>query len=423
MAISSTVDEIGAMTEKLFETALGIAAPWFVAGVDFKAAERRLTIRIDFAPGSRFVVPGMDGKHPVHDTVPKHYRHLNFFQHECYLEVRTPRVKLPDGSVRQVEPDWAGKLAGFTLLFEALVLVLCREMTFTGVAKLVNLSVYRVMAICSRYIDSALSQADFSEVKDLAIDETSRARGQTYVTLAADAESRAVIFVTEGRGAETLERLAADLRTHGGDPERVESVSIDMSAAFQGVTDNLPNTRITFDKFHVIAYASAAIDKRRRIEQKTDPSLKGMRWKLLKDYHRLSTESRAELDRLLAALTTKCTARAWVYREHLREILDRKQINIARAMLRQWCTNVMRSKVEPMKEVARLIRNHMEGIVAWVQTRQTNGFLEAINGLFQAAKRKARGYVRFSTIHTVIFLLVGKLDFSKLNPHVATQPT
>jgi transposase len=106
----------------------------------------------------------------------------------------------------------------------------------------------------------------------------------------------------------------------------------------------------------------------------------------------------------------------------LREILDRKQINVVRTLLRQWCTNVLRSKVEPMKEVARMIRKHLEGIIAWAQTRQTNGFLEAINGLFQAAKRKARGYGRFSTIRTVIFLLAGKLDFSKLNPHVADRP-
>lgn len=75
----------------------------------------------------------------------------------------------------------------------------------------------------------------------------------------------------------------------------------------------------------------------------------------------------------------------------------------------------MRSKVEPMKEVAKMIRSHLEGIVAWARTRQTNGFLEAINGLFQAAKRKARGYGRFTTIRAVIFLLAGKLDFTKVN--------
>jgi hypothetical protein len=109
------------MTEMLFETALGIGAPWHVAGADFNAQARTLTIRVDFAAGSRFAVPGVAGERPVHDTVAKRYRHLNFFQHECFLEVRVPRVKLPDGAVRQIEAPWAGKLSGFTLLFEALV--------------------------------------------------------------------------------------------------------------------------------------------------------------------------------------------------------------------------------------------------------------------------------------------------------------
>ncbi|NIR60666.1 MAG: transposase, partial [Gammaproteobacteria bacterium] len=127
----------------------------------------------------------------------------------------------------------------------------------------------------------------------------------------------------------------------------------------------------------------------------------------------------AEIDTVVVKLTTRRTARAWVYREQLRQILDRKQINMVSAMLWQWCPHVMRSKVEPMKAVAKLIRNHFEGIIAWAQTRPTNAFLEALNGLFQSAKRRARGYGRFRTIRTVIFLLAGKLDFSRLNTHVA----
>ena len=124
----------------------------------------------------------------------KRYRHLNFFPARVFSVVRAPRVKLPDGSVRLVEPDWAGRLKGFTRLFKALV---------------------------------------------------------------ADAELRAVIFVTEGKDSATVERLAAKLRAHGGDPEKIESVSIDMSRAFiKGCEAHLPNARITFDKFHVIAQAS-----------------------------------------------------------------------------------------------------------------------------------------------------------------------
>jgi transposase len=108
------------MHNQLFEAALGIGKPWFVREVDFDATRKTLTVRIDFAAGTRFPAAGVAGVHPVHDTQTKRLRHLNFFRHECFLEVRIPRVKLPDGRVAQAAPDWIGKLAGFTLLFEAL---------------------------------------------------------------------------------------------------------------------------------------------------------------------------------------------------------------------------------------------------------------------------------------------------------------
>jgi transposase len=403
------------MHDRLFEVALGIAPPWSVVGVRFDEASKVLSVGIDFTAGSRFAVDGATGEHPVHDTVTKTYRHLNFFQHECVLEVRTPRVKLPDGRVHLVKPPFAGKLSGFTLLFEALVLMLAPQMPFAAVARIVGISAYRVLAICRRYVALALDTADFSDVKALAIDETSRARGHDYITLAADAAARRVLAVAEGREAKTVAAIAAELHAHGCPPESIESVSIDMSPAFiKGCTEQLPNARITFDKFHVVWHANAAVDKMRRIEQRADKSLKGMRWALLKDRASLRPEAAADLDALIARMTTVRTARAWVYKEQLRE---RKQINVVRAMLLHWCTCVMRSKVQPMKEVAAMVRRHLEGIVAWAQTRQTNGFLEALNGLFQAAKRRARGFATFDTIRTVIFLIAGKLDFAAVNPH------
>ena len=411
------------MTAKLFETALGIADPWTVASVEFDEKVKTLTVLIDFKTGTRFSISGHEGSHPVHDTVTKTYRHLNFFQHECHLQVRTPRVKLPSGSVRLVEPDFAGRLNGFTLLFEALILMLARQMPFAAVARIVGESPHRVLAVCQKYVEMACGLADYSGVRALAIDETSRARGHSYVSLAADADARRVLFVTEGRDAKTIERLAQYLGEHGCAAQNIESASIDMSPAFiAGVTQHLPSARITFDKFHVIAHASTALDQMRRIEQRTDKSLKGMRWTLLKDTARLKPQAAGDLDALIAKMTVKRTARAWIYKEQLREILQRKQIHVVRAMLLDWCTCVMRSKVEPMKEVARMIRSHLEGIVAWAQTRQTKGFLEAINGLFQAAKRRARGFTRIDTISTVIFLIAGRLDFHAINPH-AGQPT
>jgi transposase len=113
----------------------------------------------------------------------------------------------------------------------------------------------------------------------------------------------------------------------------------------------------------------------RRIEQRTDPAIKGLRLALLKDRSKLSPDQALDLDRLVVQFTTKRTARDWLYREQLRDILDRKQINIVSEMLAQWCTNVMRSKVEPMKQVATMIRTHFDGIVAWTRSRQTNASL------------------------------------------------
>lgn len=207
------------------------------------------SVCIDFTPGIRFAADGAPGEHPVHDTITKTYRHLNFLQHECVLQVRTPRVKLPDGRVVLVKPPFAGKLSGFTLLFEALVLMLAPQMPFAAVARIVGLSAHRVLAICKRYVALALQQADYSQVKALAIDETSRSRGHDYITLAADADGRLVLAVVEGRDAKAVATIAAELAEHGCPPESIESVSIDMSPAYiLGCTQELPNARITNDQ-------------------------------------------------------------------------------------------------------------------------------------------------------------------------------
>jgi transposase len=174
--------------------------------------------------------------------------------------------------------------------------------------------------------------------------------GHDYLSIAADANERKVVFVTEGRDATTIARFTEHLATHKARPEQITTVSIDTSPAFiRGVADHLPRARITFDKFHVVAHPSAALDQTRRLEQRADPSLKGLRWTLLKDRQRLAA-ARADLDALISHAATKRTARAWLYREGLRAILDRKQINIVTAMLKQWCTNVLRSKSLPSRK-------------------------------------------------------------------------
>ena len=198
------------MHAPLFTAALGLSEPWYVKGLDFDEAEKRLTVQVDFRRGSRFAHG--DGSHPVHDTQLKRHRHLNFFEHECVLEARVPRVRLPDGRVALVKPPWAGRLSGFPLLFEALVLSLCREMPFAAVARLTGVSWHRVVAVRTRYADLAVAAGNLRGLRAVAIDETSRAKGHDYVTVVADAKARRVVFVDRGKGAATVGRFAGGTR-------------------------------------------------------------------------------------------------------------------------------------------------------------------------------------------------------------------
>ena len=172
------------------------------------------------------------------------------------------------------------------------MLAVAQQMTFAAVARLVSESWHHVHAICSRYVDLAVAEAALSKVVAVAIDETACRRGHDYVTIAADADERKVVFVTVGRNATTIARFADHLATHSARHEQITTVSIDMSPAFlRGGDRSSAKGRITFDKFHVVAHASAALDQTRRLEQRRDPSLKGLRWRLLKDRQRLSAGS------------------------------------------------------------------------------------------------------------------------------------
>jgi hypothetical protein len=135
-----------------------------------------------------------------------------------------------DGRVILIEPDWAGKLSGFTLLFEALVLTMCRQMPFAAVARMVGETWHRVQAICRRYVDLALAKADLSKLTMLAIDETSSRRGHNYLTFAADAGVHKVVFVTEGRDAKTVSEFSHFLSEHKAAPEPLYEFGIGNAA-------------------------------------------------------------------------------------------------------------------------------------------------------------------------------------------------
>jgi transposase len=251
-------------------------------------------------------------------------------------------------------------------------------------------------------------------VTQVGVDETASRRGQRYVALFVDLEQRKVLFATPGKDASTVAAFASDLKAHGGDPEAVTDVSADMSKAFfNGITTNLPNAEVTFDKFHVVSLVNNAVEKVRRIEQKACPELVGSRYVWLKNPENLTDNQWEKFDALDIVNSHLKTARAYQIRLVFQDLFN-QPADKAKAFLDKWYFWATHSRIPEIIDVAKTIRCHQDGILRWFTSKINNAILEGINSLVQAAKAKARGYRSDRNLATIIYLIAGKLDLQGL---------
>jgi transposase len=405
-------------TASLFTAALGLPAPWEVADVRFDPHVGRIDFQVAFTPGARFSCPCCGAAdQPVHDTLAREWRHLNFFQYQAFIQARLPRVRCGAcGKTSQVPAPWARPGSGFSALMEALVVTLAKSMTVREVARLLGVSDMRVWRTLDHYVDAAREKADYSTVTTIGLDETAARRGHDYISLFHDLEAARLLFATEGRSAEVVARFADDLEAHGGCGENVRAACIDMSTAYRsGLDTHLPWARVTFDEFHVIQLVNQAVDAVRRQEVKDQPSLKRTRYLWLKSTHAWTTRQTL-LYQDLKRLNLK-TARAFRLKEALRTIFrtapDRAS---AEPLLQRWYSWARRCRLEPFKQIATTLKNHWEGILNAFDSRLTNARVEAINALIQAAKAKARGYATTRHLITVSYLVAGNLTHLPASP-------
>lgn len=397
-------------TNPLFTMALGLVEPWRVVETRFDAAEKRLDLRLAYADSARFACPGCGGANcAVYDAEDKQWRHLDFFQHQAYLTARVPRVTCERCGVRQVAVPWARPGSGFTLLLEALVLELARNMPMRAIARLLDVRDKRLWRVVSHYVKKALAKADCRRVRRVGVDETSARKRQDYISLFFDLDQRRLVFATEGREASTVARFSAFLRDHRGSPETVREVSCDMSPAFiRGVTDHLPKAAITFDRFHVMRVLTDAVDAVRRSEWRRDKTVKGSRYLLLTSPEMLTPEQEARLAEVVARNAP--LAEAYRLKETFRDLYRQPSYAAGRGFLKAWLTMAYRSRLEPMIKAAATVRRHWQGILHWHVSKVSNGVMEALASLVQAAKRKARGYRNHDTFVLMAYLIAGKLD-------------
>lgn len=396
----------------MWRTALGIEAPWYVEAVDFDPAEKRMDIAVAFPRGSRFACPTC-GKteRAVHDTQPRTWRHLDFFQHQAFLHAKVPRIDCDTCGVKQIEVTWARPGSNFTLLFEALVLQLAEHMAVKALAGIVRQHPDSIWRILEHYVEDARQRQDLSNITAIGVDETSRRKGHRYVTLFCDLDRSRVLFVTKGKDAKTVKRFIRDFKARGGDIRQIREVCADMSAAFTaGIQDHLPDASITYDRFHVMALVNDAVDEVRRRETEEQPVLKKSRYLWLKNPANLSRKDAQRLESL-TGLHLK-TGRAYQMKLALQRLWDYRHPFFAEQYLKKWYGWARRSRLEPMKEVAATIKRHWEGILRFIRSQITTGTLEGINGKIKAAAKRAFGFRTFEYYRTIIYLIAGKLDLA-----------
>ena len=396
----------------IFQMALGLTPPWEVSSCAFSAEKKRLDIRLAFPRDSVFACLecGRTGL-KAHDTVEKTWRHLNFFQHEAWLSAKVPRVKCEQCGVRLVSVPWARPGSGFTLLFEALIMSMVGALPVKTLAASIGEQDTRIWRIIHHSVEKARAGQSHADVSSFGVDETACKRGHNYVSVFVDMATRRVLFATEGKDAATLVRFRADFEAHGGDPAQVGEVCCDMSQAFvSGVENNFPKAHITFDRFHLMKVLNEAVDEVRREEAKTRPELAKSRYVWLKNPENLREGQREQLAALTLPRLNLKTARAWHIKLNFQELFQQSPEE-AEGVLKRWSFWATHSRLEPIKRAAATIRRHWEGILRWFTSKLTNGILEGMNSLIQAAKSRARGYRTNKNLITMIYLLGAKLNF------------
>ena len=401
-------------TPDIFALGLGLEAPWKVLDIKFdtESTPNRLDLRIGADRGAMYRCPECGEMCKAHDFLEMTWRHLNFFQHHCYLTASVPRVNCPKHGIHRVQVPWAREGSRFTLLFEQVIMALVREMPVAAVARQVHEHDTRIWRIVTHYVSKAVGEFDLSKVSGIGIDETARSRGHNYVTtfIDMDREDHPVIFCTPGRGRETVSKFKEFLKNHKGKSENIIEVVCDMSPAFlSGVDREFPFAAVTVDWFHAVQHFTNAVDAVRRLEAKKEQLPKGTRWAVLRGDTRRTASQKAALDELMDRGLH--TATAFLIKEKMRWVREADSKSAARWRITHFLNfarGLLSSNtpvLQPMFDALRTFENHMERIIARWDSCLTNARMEGMNGLFQAARARARGYRNEATFITMIYLI------------------
>lgn len=329
-----------------------------------------------------------------------------------------PRVECRDcGVVRQIKIGFADTRRTYTKNWAKYALQLTRSMTIKDVADLLGITWDVIKEIKKTDLRRRFANPSLKDIRRIAIDEICIGKGHRYVTLVMDLDSGAIVFVGDGKSAESL---APFWKRLGRRRHRIEAVAMDMSSAYiSAVSGNLPKADIVFDRFHVVKLMNEKLTSLRRqlFREATDDEksvLKGSRWLLLKNPENLS-EQRDEQAHLAAALEiNEPLATGYYLKEELRLFWENTFRWPAQLFLRSWCKRAIATELGPLKTMAKTLTRLEEGLLNYFKHRISSGPMEGTNNKIKTVQRQSYGIrdreyfdLTLYSLHQTKYALVG----------------
>jgi transposase len=332
--------------EEIFSLGLGLTPPWKVMSqrLDTDHTPTKLHLEIGAERGALYPCPECGAACKAHDFKECTWRHLNFFQHHCYLTPRLPMINCPVHRIRRVEAPWAREGSRFTLLFEQVVMSPVRVMPVNAVARHVEVTDTCLWRINCHYVSKAIAALNLKDLKAIGLDETTSKRGHNYITIFIDLDRSAkpVIFATPGKGKECLTKFCAFINAHDGHSENIAEVVCDMSPALlSAVEQKLKSASVTVDWFHVVQLFTKAVDDVRKLEARQTKLPDHIRWAVLKSAEKGRTQNQ---ERALLELVEQGFATAKAYR--VKEILRRVRRAESKQAARWRITHLLKHATE-----------------------------------------------------------------------------
>ena len=320
--------------------------------------------------------------------------------------------------VIQEDIEFAEEKKTYTKGFEHYINDLCRVMAIQDVCKIAGIGWDTVKRIEKSYLQKHYSRPRLKDVRYIAIDEFAVQKGHKYMSVVMDLESGRVLFVGEGKSAESLELFWKRVRYSGS---KIEAMAMDMWPVFMdAVNRNIPDAKIIFDRFHITKMMNDALSKLRRDLYHEETRLnkrsviKGIRWLLLKKEDNLNEET-DEKKRLQQALDlNKPLAIAYYLKEELHLLWSMRSVQQAKTFLGRWVAKAYASGITILKKVANCLLAHRTGIFAWYRYPISTGPLEGLNNKIKVLKRQAYEYrdkdffkLKIYAIHNSKYALCG----------------